>query len=197
MVVLESLGAQIRAGGFCMIPIIGVGVIMFAMTIRRGILVCYSLRDLSRLEQDGVAALFHVSWLAPMCAQYAEIRSRDAEINNTLRDKLQKRFINNMRTDGKAVLLCASLATLLGLLGTVSGMILSFEAIQVYGAGNTKSVAAGISVALITTQTGLLVGVPGVIAGQFLTRMTSRLQTRSILFFRELETFLAKGEEAA
>lgn len=197
MFALESVWEQVRAGGFYMVPILGASVIMFAMAIRRGVMVRYALRDLDRLEKDGVAALLHTYWLAPLCACYAAARCTDAEINDSLRDKLQKRFIRSLHTDGGAVLLCASLATLLGLLGTVSGMITSFEAIQTHGAGNTKSVAAGISIALITTQTGLLVGVTGVIAGQFLSRMTSRLKTRTALFCRELETFLAAGEEKA
>jgi len=51
-------------------------------------------------------------------------------------------------------------APLLGLLGTVTGMILVFQAITVYGAGDPKAMAGGISSALVTTVLGLVVAIP-------------------------------------
>lgn len=54
----------------------------------------------------------------------------------------------------------ANLATLLGLLGTVSGMIKSFNVISVQGSGNPSALAAGIAEALITTFAGLCVAIP-------------------------------------
>ena len=54
-----------------------------------------------------------------------------------------------------------AVAPLLGLLGTVLGMTETFEVIAPFGTGNTRALASGISVALITTQTGLLIAVPG------------------------------------
>lgn len=58
----------------------------------------------------------------------------------------------------------ASVAPLLGLLGTVWGMILTFEVIQEQGVGVVSSLAGGISQALITTMAGLTVGIPTLIA---------------------------------
>ena len=58
----------------------------------------------------------------------------------------------------------ASIAPLLGLLGTVWGMILTFEVIQEQGVGVVSSLAGGISQALITTMAGLTVGIPALIA---------------------------------
>lgn len=54
-----------------------------------------------------------------------------------------------------------SILPMLGLLGTVSGMIKVFEVITVFGTGNTRGMAAGISEALITTLAGLLTALPG------------------------------------
>jgi biopolymer transport protein ExbB len=54
----------------------------------------------------------------------------------------------------------AVVAPLLGLLGTVTGMIITFQAITLYGAGDPKLMAGGISTALVTTVLGLVVAIP-------------------------------------
>jgi len=58
----------------------------------------------------------------------------------------------------------ASVSPLLGLLGTVWGMILTFDVIQQQGIGVVSSLAGGISQALITTMAGLSVGIPALVA---------------------------------
>jgi biopolymer transport protein ExbB len=60
----------------------------------------------------------------------------------------------------------ASAAPLLGLLGTVSGLIHTFKAMREYGGGNAQVLAQGISEALIATQTGLLVAILLILFGQ-------------------------------
>jgi biopolymer transport protein ExbB len=77
---------------------------------------------------------------------------------------------------GIAVL--ASVAPLLGLLGTVIGMVDTFQVIAVFGTGNVKGLASGISVALITTQSGLLVAIPGLFLSGYLYRHAARLEMR-------------------
>jgi biopolymer transport protein ExbB len=62
----------------------------------------------------------------------------------------------------------AMVAPLLGLLGTVAGMIMTFQAITIYGAGDPKAMASGISSALVTTVLGLLVAIPTVFAHSLL-----------------------------
>lgn len=54
-------------------------------------------------------------------------------------------------------------APLLGLLGTVTGMIITFQAITIFGAGDPKTMAGGISSALVTTVLGLVVAIPTVL----------------------------------
>lgn len=73
----------------------------------------------------------------------------------------------------------ASTATLLGLLGTVRGMIVAFRGIAEKGLGEPTIVAAGISEALITTVTGLSIAVPALAV---YTYFSGRAETRAIQF---------------
>jgi biopolymer transport protein ExbB len=69
----------------------------------------------------------------------------------------------------------ANVAPLLGLLGTVSGMIKAFTVISVQGVGNPASLAGGISEALITTAAGLTVAIPAFVAYRFFLGKVDRL----------------------
>jgi len=66
--------------------------------------------------------------------------------------------------------LTAAAAPLLGLLGTVTGMISTFNMISLFGTGDPKTLSGGISEALITTEFGLYVAIPAVLAHAFLSR---------------------------
>ena len=66
-------------------------------------------------------------------------------------------------------------APLLGLLGTVTGMIVVFQAITIYGAGDPKAMAGGISSALVTTVMGLIVAIPTVLLHTFLSGKAKRI----------------------
>jgi len=69
----------------------------------------------------------------------------------------------------------AATAPLLGLLGTVIGMIDVFAALNLEGAGNAAPLAGGISKALITTAAGLSVAIPAMIAHRFFVRRVDSL----------------------
>jgi len=90
------------------------------------------------------------------------------------------------------VMVLASAAPLFGLFGTVSGMIDTFDVISFHGTGNPKAMASGISVALVTTQAGLVVAVPGLVMGNFLSRRAGRIQDRIQLFAHMLVKELDK-----
>ncbi|MDL1958080.1 MAG: MotA/TolQ/ExbB proton channel family protein [Deltaproteobacteria bacterium] len=64
----------------------------------------------------------------------------------------------------------AAIAPLLGLLGTVTGMISTFHVITLYGTGDPRMMAGGISEALVTTMLGLAVAIPIMLAHTFLSR---------------------------
>ncbi len=66
-------------------------------------------------------------------------------------------------------------APLLGLLGTVTGMIVTFQAITLYGAGDPKLMAGGISTALVTTVRGLVVAIPTVFLHTLVSSRARRL----------------------
>lgn len=69
----------------------------------------------------------------------------------------------------------AALTPLLGLLGTVTGMIDTFQSITLFGTGDPKLMSGGISHALITTQLGLAVAIPIVLAHSFLNGRANRI----------------------
>lgn len=92
-----------------------------------------------------------------------ENRNVDPE---TLELKLEEAVLKERPSieSGLAILkIIAAVAPLLGLLGTVTGMITTFQAITIFGAGDPKNMAGGISAALITTVQGLLVAIPMVL----------------------------------
>ena len=84
-------------------------------------------------------------------------------------------------------------APLLGLLGTVTGMIVTFQAITLYGAGDPKLMAGGISTALVTTVLGLVVAIPTVFMH---TLVASRARRLTQILQEEAAGMLAERSEA-
>ena len=70
---------------------------------------------------------------------------------------------------GSFVLVIAAVAPLMGLLGTVTGMIETFEVITEFGTGDPKLLSGGISAALVTTMQGLIVAIPLLLIGNLLS----------------------------
>lgn len=92
-----------------------------------------------------------------------ENKSVDTE---TLELKMEEAILKERPSieSGLAILkIIAAVAPLLGLLGTVTGMIETFQAITIFGAGDPKNMAGGISAALVTTVQGLVVAIPVVL----------------------------------
>ncbi|HUH36966.1 MAG TPA: MotA/TolQ/ExbB proton channel family protein [Spongiibacteraceae bacterium] len=69
----------------------------------------------------------------------------------------------------------AAVAPLMGLLGTVTGMIITFQAITIFGAGDPKAMAGGISSALVTTVLGLCVAIPVVLLHTLVNSRAKRI----------------------
>jgi len=86
----------------------------------------------------------------------------------------------------------AVVAPLLGLLGTVTGMIVTFQAITLYGAGDPKLMAGGISTALVTTVLGLTVAIPMVFLH---TLVSSRAKRLTQILQEESAGMLAESAE--
>ncbi|MEM9491411.1 MAG: MotA/TolQ/ExbB proton channel family protein, partial [Myxococcota bacterium] len=70
---------------------------------------------------------------------------------------------------GSAILVLAAVSPLMGLLGTVTGMISTFDIITEFGTGNPKLLSGGISEALVTTELGLIVAIPSLLLGYLLS----------------------------
>ena len=73
-----------------------------------------------------------------------------------------------------AIKIIAAVAPLLGLLGTVIGMIDTFQSITLYGTGDPRLMADGISKALVTTMLGLIVAIPMVLLHSIVASMSKR-----------------------
>lgn len=93
----------------------------------------------------------------------------------------------------------AAVAPLLGLLGTVTGMIGTFALITEYGTGDPKMLSSGISEALVTTQFGLVVAIPALLVGNGLrTRaeaVLDLLETAALATINALQPDRARDEE--
>ena len=70
---------------------------------------------------------------------------------------------------GSFILVIAAVAPLLGLLGTVTGMISTFDVITEFGTGDPKLLSGGIAIALVTTELGLIVAIPTLLLGNLLS----------------------------
>ena len=94
-------------------------------------------------------------------------KSADVE---TLELKLAEQILKErpaIESGVNVIKIISMVAPLLGLLGTVTGMILTFQAITIFGAGDPKAMASGISSALMTTVLGLVVAIPTVLLHTF------------------------------
>jgi len=99
------------------------------------------------------------------------------------------------------VAISASSAPLLGLLGTVTGIINTFKLITIFGSGDVKTLSGGISEALITTEFGLIVAIPSLLLHAFLSRksrgMIDQMEKAAVSFMNQLsKTPYKKTNEA-
>ncbi|MEE4638979.1 MAG: MotA/TolQ/ExbB proton channel family protein [Wenzhouxiangella sp.] len=77
---------------------------------------------------------------------------------------------------GAFIMVIAAVAPLLGLLGTVTGMISTFDVITEFGTGDPKLLSGGISIALVTTEMGLIVAIPTLLLGTLLSSWAERIK---------------------
>ncbi len=119
-------------------------------------------------------------------AARAYMRDRDIHVSGvdtieqmqSLFEELRAREVPPVNRDLRVMRIAMSTAPLLGLLGTVTGMFSTFAALSQSSGGDSTvgSVASGISEALITTQTGLTIALPGYFLNYYLTRERDKLK---------------------
>jgi biopolymer transport protein ExbB len=171
----------VKDGGIIMVPLIMFSIVAAAIflerlwTLQPRRVVPTELTDKvwkwveqRQIQDKHIAALQQNSPLGRVLAAGLANRGRDrAVIKESIEDtgrhvthELQ-RFVNALGT-------IASVAPLTGLLGTVFGMIETFNAIRSQGIGDPAALAGGISTSLIATATGLLVAIPALLGYKYL-----------------------------
>lgn len=173
----------LQAGGQVMVPIAVLSVWMWFLilfklselrTARHERLLFKHCRSLPRGADDAPAG----NWLSNLLREFYERRCHDPKGDGKLLESLLRRKVVELERHVPTILMLASVAPLLGLLGTVTGMITTFNAISQVGTGNPRPLAAGISEALITTEFGLAVAIPGLMLGGYLQRRVARFRVR-------------------
>lgn len=128
-----------------------------------------SLRAGDRAKAAGLAA----GAKHPAAAVMATLVERADAPVEVVEETLYEKLMGVQQKAGSllpVIAVTAATAPLLGLLGTVSGMIRTFNLITLFGSGDPKPLAGGISEALITTLFGLIVAIPALILHAFLAR---------------------------
>ncbi len=176
----------LRAGGPVMVPLVLVSVVMWLLIAERLLF----LRRLYRRPIPFAIAGEHLhsgrhpdprqysGAVAILVNRFLAVRTGLSRLDRDLLDAVVLRLNRSLTKRLAAIGVLAAVAPLLGLLGTVTGMITTFEVLAVFGTGNARAMAGGISEALITTQTGLLVAIPGLYMKGFLARRAGNLNKR-------------------
>lgn len=184
----SAVTAFIKAGGITMYPLIGLplwALVLIALQIRqylnrqsrdirRGNLVVEKLEEGDK-EQAKIIGLGSKSLLSDVLMVCTPDSPRE-DVENKIEGILVKdeptlnKYVNT-------IAVIAGVAPLLGLLGTVMGMISLFEAITRFGTGDPQIMAGGISEALITTEVGLVIAIPLLLVHNFLKNWRSRLKS--------------------
>jgi len=185
---MRTMWEIVRAGGWMMGPIILASIIAVAITLER----LWTLQDRRVLPADltrrvwdlvennlvtdkVIAALQQNSPLGKVLAAGLANRHRSREalmerLEDTGRHVVHEleRFLNMLGT-------IAGVSPLLGLLGTVGGIIKAFNAINEGGVGDPRMLSGGIAQALVTTAAGLCVAIPSLIAYRYLRGRVDRI----------------------
>ncbi len=156
-----NLEERWHQGGYIGYAITAVGVFAFILAIYR-LLVLFAVSGKVNAQLKSETAKDN-NPLGRVLKVHEDNPSMDTE---TLELKLHEAIMKETpKLESGLVLLkiISAVAPLMGLLGTVTGMIITFQAITIFGAGDPKAMAGGISGALITTVLGLLVAIPTVL----------------------------------
>ena len=165
---------RIRQGGVFLIPILVIGFLGVLLILERFYFLC-------RTPLNGKQALMHpenprpkspaerlVHALTQSGIARAEAMENKMEENILSQLPPLERFLQTIK-------IFAAVAPLLGLLGTVSGIIQTFKVITAHGNANPQLLSIGISEALLTTQVGLMTAIPLLLCHHFLSRRVAAL----------------------
>ena len=163
----------LMAGGWAMLPILAASAVALAIilerywTLRRKAVLPDGLGDQVRawvrsrsLDPQHLAALATGSPLGELLAGALTVRNRPREVIKERIEDTGRHVVHRLERYLNALGTIALIAPLLGLLGTVIGLIRMFMAVMVNGAGDPTKMAGGIGEALVCTASGLVVAIP-------------------------------------
>ncbi len=156
-----TLTEKMHQGGYVGYAIITLGIIGVLIALLRLAALSTASRKVNAQLKRETASTDNP--LGRVLAAYESNKTADTE---TIELKLSEAALKEMPALTKGLLfikVVSAVAPLMGLLGTVTGMIKTFQVITLYGAGDPKMMAGGISQALVTTVLGLLVAIPMVL----------------------------------
>lgn len=178
----------IKAGGWLMLPIILSSVVAAAIVLER----LWTLRSArvappslvgqvwrwvkeGQLDTNRLKSLRADSPLGEVLAAGLANAHHGREVMKECIQEAATKVIHELERYLSTLGTIAAISPLLGLLGTVLGMIEVFNAVMLQGTGNTAVLAGGISMALITTAAGLTVAIPALFFHRFLSRRVDEL----------------------
>ena len=178
----------LMAGGGLMVPIVLCSIVAAGITLER----LWSLRsqevnpqsrlaaihrriDLGDVTDEWLDELLERSPLERLSAQVLQVRHGGKSVMQDLLFVEVKQIAHELERYLSTLGSMAAITPLLGLLGTVIGMIKVFSAIQAAGLGEASLLAGGISEALVTTAAGLGVAIPALVMHRFLSRRVDEL----------------------
>lgn len=179
----ESLFEKIAKGGWVMAPLITLGLAALVVALAKWVQLARirlvretDLQTVLRLLEDGQRqqALAHARAIpGPAGGLLATAVDHAEEKKEYLEEILYEKMLGVRTRLERGIAFLALTATagpLMGLLGTVMGMIATFKLISSFGSGDPKLLAAGISEALIATATGMTVAIPALLLHAYLSR---------------------------
>lgn len=173
LVQTPDLAERIRQGGVVGYVIIGIGALALLVALER--LLTLTVTGIRMAAQRRKPATPGNNPLGRVLRVYQDNPDFDTE---TLELKLSEAILRETPKINRMLMLLkiiAVVAPLLGLLGTVTGMIITFQAITLFGTGDPKLMAGGISQALVTTVLGLCVAIPTVLMHTLVASRARRL----------------------
>lgn len=185
----KSVIEVIHSGGFIgwvivVMGLVGVGLIIARVRFLREAsvstetLVSAVSNQVAQGDRDGAIETLKQFKGATARVLATAIRNLDREREH-LEDVISESLLNESATlnrFGAVIIVIAAVSPLLGLLGTVTGMISTFDVITEFGTGDPKLLSGGISIALVTTQLGLIVAIPLLLVGNVLSGWAERIK---------------------
>ena len=181
----------VKAGGWLMLPIILSSIIALAICVERFLKLnpdkvaprnllnqVWGWLQNKQLDAEKLRELRRGSPLAQILATGLANAKFGRDIMKESIEDTASHIIHDLERYLNALGTIAAVAPLLGLLGTVLGMIRVFTEIMVQGSGNAGVLAGGISEALITTASGLCVAIPALIMHRYFLRRIDELVVR-------------------